>query len=203
MQQEIEVKFLDVIHDEARKRLKTAGAVCEQPMRRMRRAIMDYPDKRMQTGSQTGWGWVRVRDEGDKVTCTYKHIANDGNDTTHEIEFTVSSYDKTVQLFEAIGLMKHAEQETKRETWKLGEVEVVLDEWPWLPPYIEIEGPTEESIRAAAEQLGMDWDRALRGSSDRAYRVYYPKMTDEESISDAGFLTFDGEKPQWLKDRQG
>jgi len=202
MQQEIEVKFLDAPHDEMRERLTSVGAVCEHPMRLMRRAIIDYPDRRMQTASPDGWGWVRVRDEVDKVTCTYKHIAADGKDTTYEIEFAVSSYEKTVQLFEAIGLMKHAEQETKRETWKLDDVEVVLDEWPWIPPYIEIEGSSEHALQTAAAKLGIDWSKALHGSSDRAYRIYYPRMTEEESITDAGVLTFDGGLPQWLKERQ-
>lgn len=201
MQQEIEVKFLDVPHDEARARLKAASAVCEHPMRLMRRAIIDYADRRMQTTTPDGWGWVRVRDEGDKVTCTYKHIASDGKDTTHEIEFTVSSYEKAVELFKAIGLVVHSEQETKRETWRLGDVEVVLDEWPWMPQYIELEGPSEEALEVAAKTLGYDWGKALRGSSDRAYRTYYPKMGPEESVADIVHLTFDGERPQWLSDR--
>ena len=201
MQQEIEVKFLDVPHDDVRARLKAAGAVCEHPMRLMRRAIIDYADRRMQITSPDGWGWVRVRDEGDKITCTYKHIASDGKDTTHEIEFTVSSYEKTVELFKAIGLVVHSEQETKRETWRLGDVEVVLDEWPWMPQYIELEGPSEGALQATAKTLGYDWGKALRGSSDRAYRTYYPKMGPEESVSDIAHLTFDGERPQWLSER--
>lgn len=183
MQQEIEVKFLDVDHEEVRKKLVSAGATCEHPMRLMRRAIIDYPDRRLQTSSDTGWGWVRVRDEGDKITCTYKRIAEDGKDTTHKIEFAVSSYENAVQLFEAIGLVKHSEQEIKRETWKLNYVEVVLDEWPWMPPYIEIEGPSEPTIQATAKELGFNWQKALHGSSDRAYRIYYPKMSAEESIA--------------------
>lgn len=201
MQEEIEVKFLDVPHDEVRARLKAAGAICEHPMRLMRRAIIDYADRRMQTTSPDGWSWVRVRDEGDKVTCTYKHIASDGKDTTHEIEFTVSSYQKAVELFKAIGLVVHSEQETKRETWRLGDVEVVLDEWPWMPQYIELEGPSEAALQAAAKALGYEWDKALRASSDRAYRTYYPKMGPEESVADIAQLTFDGERPQWLSER--
>jgi adenylate cyclase class 2 len=202
MKQEIEVKFLDVDHDEVRKKLEDVGGVCEHPMRLMRRAIIDYPDRRMQTSSDTGWGWIRIRDEGDKVTCTYKHIANDGNDTVHEIEYEVSSYDDAIALFKEIGLKVFSEQETKRETWQLDSVEVVLDEWPWMPPYIEVEGPSEGAIKLAAAKLGFAWEDALSGSSDRAYRIYYPKMTVEESVSDIEHLTFEGELPEWLKERR-
>ena len=120
MQQEIEVKFLDVLHDEVRRRLKQAGAICKHPMRSMRRAIIDYPDRRLQKGLAGAWSSVRVRDEGDAVSCTYKHVASDGKDTMHEIEFTVSSYENAVEFFKAIGLDVYTEQETKRETWQLG-----------------------------------------------------------------------------------
>lgn len=201
MQEEIEVKFIEVDHELLRKQLTKIGATCTFQKRLMKRAIIDYPDKRMQITSESGWGWVRVRDEGDKVTCTYKHIGNDAKETVHEIEYEVSSYDKTVELFKAIGLKKHSEQQTKRETWLVGNVEVVLDEWPWIPPYIEIEGESETAIREVAISLGFDWRDALTGSSDRVYRMYYPKMGVEESVGDMTSLTFDGELPQWLKDR--
>lgn len=202
MQQEIEVKFLDAPHDEARDRLKRAGAVCKQPMRLMRRAIIDYPDRRLQTGLHGAWASVRVRDEGDRVTCTYKHVASDGKDSMHEIEFTVSSYENAVEFFTAIGLDVYTEQETKRETWQLGDVEIELDEWPWMPPYIEIEGPSEGAVRQVAEKLGYDFSKALRGSSYTAYRTYYPNMRPEETIDSIKRLTFDGERPQWLTERQ-
>jgi len=202
MQEEIEVKYLDVPHDEAQERLKRAGAVCKQQMRMMRRAIIDYPDRRLQTGLHGAWASVRVRDEGDRVTCTYKHVASDGKDSMHEIEFTVSSYENAVELFKAIGLDVYTKQETKRETWQLGNVEIELDEWPWMPPYIEIEGPSEEDVRRTAEMLGYNFDKAFRGSSYTAYRMYYPKMSPEETVDSIKHLTFDGKLPQWLAERQ-
>ena len=68
MQQEIEAKFLYINHDDMRARLKRAGAQLEQPMRVMRRVVIDHEDHRMQGGDS----WIRVRDEGNKVTLTYK-----------------------------------------------------------------------------------------------------------------------------------
>lgn len=201
MQAEIEVKFLDVRHDEVRERLRKAGAICKHPLRLMRRAIIDYPDRRLQTGIAGAWASVRVRDEGDRVTCTYKHVASDGKDSMHEVEFTISSYANAIEFFKAIGLVVYTEQETKRETWQLGDVEVELDEWPWLPPYIEIEGPSEAAVRQAAEKLGYDFGKALRGSSYTAYRMYYPKMAPDETVDSITHLTFSGQRPQWLTDR--
>jgi adenylate cyclase class 2 len=200
MQQEIEVKFLNVEHDSIRKKLTTLGGICTQPLQLMRRAVMDFPDKRLQS-SEGVWGWIRVRDEGSRVTVTYKQVSKDGSLKTHEIEYEASSYKDAIRLFEAIGLRKFSEQETKRETWELDGVEVMLDIWPWIDPYIEIEGSSEEAIRTLGEALGMDWDDAVKGSSDGVYRQSFPNMTNTESVSDIPELTFDV-MPQWLKDRQ-
>jgi adenylate cyclase class 2 len=195
MQQEIEAKFLNVDLDDVRARLKKAGAELKQPMRLMRRAIIDYPDRRMQTGSDA---WIRVRDEGDKITLTYKSSKEHAFGGAHEIETRVSDYGQTVAIFQAIGLKVHAEQESKRETWQMNDVEIVLDEWPWLKPYIEIEGPTEESVQAAANTLGFDWQQAVFGSVTTAYRSQYPDITKDEHISTIPKIMFSEPRPDWF-----
>jgi inorganic triphosphatase YgiF len=69
---EIEVKFLDVDFDDIRRKLKKLGAICEQPMRLMKRAILDTPDLKMR---ETG-AYIRVRDEGHRVTLTLRNLIN-------------------------------------------------------------------------------------------------------------------------------
>lgn len=201
MQAEIEVRFLDVSHDTTRAQLKAAGGECVQPMQLMKRAIMDYPDHSMRRLQPDHWAWVRVRDEGDAVRITYKKVMKNDTLDTHEIELKASSYDNAVALFEAIGLKNHSEQHTRRESWRLDDCEVLLDEWPWLPPIVEIEGPSEASIQKVAESLGLDWTAAQRGNVEGLYRQMYPGMGEEESISSIEVLTFE-EMPEWLKERR-
>lgn len=199
MQTEIEVKFLDVNHDDVRKKLKALGATLEQPMRLMRRAMFDFEDNRMQkdTGNKPR---LRVRDEGNKVTITYK-IKNETN-YVHEVETTVGSFDDMIQILEQTGLVVFSFQESKRETWDYKNVEVVLDEWPWLNPYIEIEGPTEAEIKAIAAELGFRWEDGVFGSVDRAYRTQYPGMKKRESIGEVPKVIFNTPLPKYLVDRQ-
>ena len=199
MKPEIEVKFLDVNHDDLRARLKQLDAVCIQPLQQMCRAVMDFPDKRLQN-AENAWGWIRVRDEGSRVTVTYKQVAKDASLTTNEIEYVASSYSQAVAAFEAVGLIVLSEQETKRETWTLDNCEVMLDEWPWIKPYIEVEGPDERSIQTLSERLGMRWASAVYGSSDAVYRASYKGMKESESVGDISQLTF-AEMPEWLKER--
>jgi adenylate cyclase class 2 len=195
---EIEVKFLDVDIDDIRARLKAAGAVLEHPMRLMRRDQFDHADKRY--GQSHYAERLRIRDEGDKCTMTYKAKQKD-SPYPIEVETTIGSYEATKQLLEAIGLHSFSYQESKRESWRLGEVEVVIDEWPWVKPYIEIEGPTEQGIKHVTEKLGFNWEERRFGSADTVYKQEYPKMTDKDSIGDVADVRFELPIPQYFKDR--
>lgn len=197
MQQEIEAKFLNVDHDVIRTKLMKAGATLEHPMRLMRRVMLDYPDHRFQVSNQSKR--LRIRDEGDKVTVTFKE-SNESN-YAHEVETIVSSFEEMCDVFKAIGFGTYSYQESKRETWQYSNVEVVLDEWPWLETYIEIEGPDEVSIQLAAKDLGFNWEDAEFGSVDSAYRIQYKKMTETESIGNVAEVKFDMPVPQYFKDR--
>lgn len=198
MQTEIEAKFLNVNHNKLRKKLIELGSICEQPMRLMRRTMFDYPDMRFQKNNHSKR--LRVRDEGDKLTVTFK--AKNKTNYAQEIETTVGSFETMCQIFDAIGMVGFSYQESKRETWHYKNVEVVLDEWPWLNTYIEIEGPDENAIRNVAIELGFDWQNAAFGSVDTAYMHQYPGMTEAESIGDLAEVRFDQSVPKFLRDRQ-
>lgn len=192
---EIEAKFLNIDHDAIRVKLLAVGATMEQSMRSMRRQLFDYPDSRLQAAHSR----LRVRDEGGKITLTVKK-GRDGN-YAEEYETTVGSYETTAKIIEAVGLRAYTSQHTKREAWHLNDVEVVLDIWPWLNPYIEIEGPTEDDIKAAALTLGLAWDDAVFGSVDVAYMAQYTAMTSSDTVGEITNLSFEGPMPQWLCDR--
>lgn len=189
MKTEIEVKFINITIDAIQQRLLAAGAVCEQPMRLMRRALMETPDMAAKDA------FLRLRDEGNKVTLTYKQHLKTGIEAANEIETTVDDFDTTKALLEASGMIFHTYQESRRETWKLGDVEVVIDEWPWMPPYIEIEGDNEASIREAAAILGFSWDEAVFGGVDVVYRMVYPAMS-VRGVIDIPLVRFDDPVPQ-------
>lgn len=202
MQTEIEAKFLQVDHDEIREKLKALGATLEQPMRLMRRVMLDHADNRYQRLYKTDHKKrerLRIRDEGGKVTVTYK--ASSDTQYSHEAEIEVSSFDGTVKLFEAVGFHVYSYQESRREAWHYKNVEIVLDVWPWLDPYIEIEGPDEESIKMVAAEMGFDWGSAEFGSVDTAYMRQYKKMTNRESIGDIDEVRFSDPLPDFLRDR--
>lgn len=177
MKTEIEAKFLHVDFDELRLRLEAVGAVCEQPMRLMRRVL--YENDNLKNPQRDAF--VRLRDEGDKVTLTLKEFKSSSLTGAQEREITVSDFDDMLMILKELGQDYRTFQESKRETWSIqygdaGRVEIVLDEWPWLDTYIEIEGPTEDSVKETAESLGFLWENATFGSVDVAYEEQYPDM---------------------------
>ena len=194
MKSEIEAKFLDVDFESVRAKLQALGGVCEQPMRMMRRVTID--SEFMQDGKDA---FLRVRDEGNRVTMTYKQFDSLSVDGAKEIEVEVSSYDDTVAILAQSGLSVVSEQHTKRENWRLGDVEIMLDEWPWLKPYIEIEGESEAAIRHMAEQLGFDWSDAVFGDVMVAYREEYPHLALDDSLKIVPVVKFGDPLPELLK----
>ncbi len=191
METEIEAKWLNVDHNEMRNKLKSCGAKLIQPERLMTRKVFDYKDKRLE---KIG-GWIRVRNEGDKVTMSYKQLNDRNLHGTKEITVVANDFDKACSFLESIGLIANSYQETRRESWKLGEAEIELDTWPWIPSFVEIEAPTEDELKIVAQKLELDYNNALHGSVETAYQAVYD--VTEEEIDNWEEIKF-SEVPDWL-----
>ena len=193
MKPEIEAKFLAVDHDALRAKLKALGATCEQPMRLMRRRGYDFPDQRLRREHH---GWARVRDEGDKITMSYKQLNNRERDGTHEVQLVIDDFDAGDAFLQALGLAREVHQETKRESWRLDGCEIELEHWPWTKPYVEMEGPNEQALRDLAAKLDLNWAEVKHGSVEIVYRGEYD-VTDEQ-VNGIPRVTFADPLPEVL-----
>jgi adenylate cyclase class 2 len=193
MKSEIEAKFVNANIADIRSKLESIDAILIQPMRDMQRVTIDTPNLKKKDA------FVRIRNEGDKTTITYKQFNSLTIDGVKEIEVTVSDFDDAVALFKEAGLVYGSFQESRRETWKLGEVEIVIDEWPWLNPYIEIEAPSEELVISTSEKLGFSWSDAIFGDVMAAYRVQYPHLGLNDTVGNIPEVRFSDPLPDLLK----
>lgn len=112
---------------------------------------------------------LRVRKIGDFSVLTYKERIKNATGTKDRVEFetAVADVDAIEKIIERLGYKLTAVYEKRRKYWRLGNVEVVLDELPF-GLYMEIEG-TVEDIEKAEKSLELkEIEREPRG---------YPRLT--------------------------
>ena len=166
MLKEIEAKFLKIDHEHIKNMLSGMGAKCSHPLRLMRRTTFDYPDRRLNKNQS----WIRLREELDgKVELMLKSVKAQELGQTFEQPVIVNDYQSAKDFLLAIGLEIKSEQESRREVWLKDDVEIMFDQWPWVPPFIEIEAKTETEVQDLAEALGLKWSEARFGSITPLY----------------------------------
>ena len=164
MKREVEAIFLSVDKNSIRAKFKKAGFELKTPEYLMRRKTFDF--SRVAPGRNK---WGRVRQESEKITMTVKEVHGSGINDTYEVELTVNDFDTAVSFFEACDIPVKAFQENMREVWVRDGVEVTIDTWPGLNPFVEIEGTNEKVVRDLSNELGLDFEKAVFGSIDLVY----------------------------------
>ncbi len=189
MEIEYEATFTDVDKDEVRGRLKEAGALLIKPEFLQRRFTFNLP-----SGHEIRGGWLRVRDEGDRLTMSLKVVDGDRIDDQKEICLGIDDLEKAESLLTSIGCQKKAYQESRRELWRLDGVEVTLDEWPFLEPFVEIEGKSEKEVMAVSKKLGFDYGKALFCAVGTIYSKKYG-ISEDFINNRIPLITFGGKNP--------
>jgi hypothetical protein len=206
---EIEARFLDVDVKAIIKKLKKF-AKREFAPTLMTRAVFALPN-----------GYARVRTEPDhknkaklRVVLTSKvYPKREVYDNAKSAEAVApveteialgegDTYADAVQFMRSVGLRQKAEHEQYREEWRIDKrfagagaksVEGVVEiDWlPGLMPSVEIECPDDESIRAIARALDLDYDGAIFGGYGKAYARVYSMSEDvtNNQITELKFAT--------------
>ncbi len=191
MKTEYEATFLHIEKDLLRQKLKELGATLVRSEYKQRRVNFD-----LQPLGRGFWEWARVRDEGDKITMAYKSIpAESSIDQQKEIEFAVSDFDAGIEFLKTLGARMTNYSETLRERWELGGVEIDIDTWPHLEPYLEIEGDGEEKVKMVATSLGFAWSDAQFCGAGKIYEMVYGVHPDKLSQEKVVRLTFEDPNP--------
>lgn len=195
MQTEYEATFINIDKDEIREKLKSVGAVLFKPEVLMKRYIFNLPQGHDRPGS-----FVRVRDEGDKITMSFKIIARGGSaniEDQKELCLIIDSFDNAVEFLKELGCTEKAYQESKREVWQIGETEICIDEWPFLEPFVEVEGPNEQEVKDVSGKLGFDYSQALFCAVGTIYAKKYGKynINEKRINNETPRIVFDMENP--------
>jgi adenylate cyclase class 2 len=147
-------------------------------------------------------GYIRTRQEYNKVTITIKkYPENSKFATDDEIEVN-SSFEDTKKFLLAQGFKVKAYQETLRKKWSLGEcLEIAIDTIPGIPTYVELECKNEAAIKKVAKLLELDYSKAEYGPYDKQFVDYYgvDKNNINNVISSLTFSNIDKELQPHIK----
>jgi len=185
---EYEATFINIDKNEIREKLKKAGAKLLRPEFLQKRIPFDLPKEKREKNK-----FVRVRDEGNKITLSYKSFEGEKIEDQKEICVEVSNFEDTVELLKLIGCEPKSYQETRRELWELDGVEIMIDEWPFLEPLIEIEGKSKEEVKKVSEKLGFDYSKAMFCAAGKIVGMKY--NIPEEKVNKMPKIVFDMENP--------
>lgn len=127
--------------------------------------------------------------EDPQGLLTYKGPTQSGQSISirQEIEVVVSDFETALHLLEALGYQVVVMYEKWRTVYRVGDVDVDLDETP-LGNFLEIEGPDTAGIQEVALLLGLDWE-ARSGESYMALfnRVRLARGLSVQNLSFAEF----------------
>jgi len=170
MKIEYEAKFTNINKDEMRLKLKNVGANLVRPKFLQKRVVFNLPEGHK---LKDAWSWIRVRDEGDKITMSLKVVDGYKIENQKELCLEVNSLKEAELFLTTIGCRKKSYQETKRELWMLDNVEITIDEWPFLEPFIEVEGESEKKVKEICEKMKLDYSKALFCAVGPLYQKKY------------------------------
>jgi adenylate cyclase class 2 len=172
---EIEVKFPIQNLQTIETRLQGLEARLLRP--RLHEVNLRFDTSTGELGSQNQV--LRLR-QGDDIRLTFKGPtdARSGIAEREEIEFTVGDFETAWKFLEALGFGVVVIYEKYRTAYQLGHAEILLDETP-IGNFIEIEAPSQEQIRVAAAQLGLDWDSRLT----RSYLGLFERLREKQGFT--------------------
>ena len=164
MHTEYEVRILEIDKEEVINKLKDIGAkFCWDQVQR--RYVYDFMPK-------LDGKWIRLRTNGIKTTLTIKDIVSSKIDGTRELEVEVSDFDTTNSILNELGYEAKGYQENRRCQYILDDVEIDIDDWPYLPTYLEIEGPSEDRVYEVVKILGFNEKDTITKDVEGIYLDY-------------------------------
>lgn len=178
MKTEYEAIFTNIDKGDMRERLKKVGAESVRPETLIKQHNFGLPE-----GMNTKNGYLRVIDENGTIIMSIKSASPENNtNNPKEVELEVVDADQAIGFLKALGAPKGSYQESKREFWKLDGIDISIEDWPFLEPFLKIKGKNETEVRNASSWLGLDHDSAEFCAVDELYSQKY--NLDKKYIND-------------------
>ena len=127
--------------------------------------------------------WIRLRTNGYKTSLTIKEIHNDNIDGTHELEVEVSDFQDTHTMLKHLWYSSRSYQENRRISYVFKWINIEIDIWPMIPPYVEIEWESESQILEMAKVLWYDKKETTSINTKKVYKLYDINLDDFNNLT--------------------
>lgn len=194
MNLEVEAKFQYDDLAAIRKRLTGLGANLKTVRVYEKNTVYDDAEQSLKKSRKL----IRLRQD-EKIKLTFKgdppaeiqRVAE--AKVREEVELELSDFDKMEQILGRLGYAPVLVYEKYRETWRVDEVEVVLDELPY-GNFVELEG-AETAIKRASAACGLVWEHRLNTNYLSLFGMV--KQVLKLSFRDLSFANFEGIHVDW------
>ena len=176
MNNELELRILDVDVTKVIKKLNSLGA--------KKVGSWDYTRYIYDTNPVDENKWIRLRFDGKKTELTYKNYRSNLIDGVEELEIEVSDLEKANQFLEILGYTHRSVQQNKRIRYMLDDVEIDIDTWPHLNPFVEVEGPTVDKVNKTIDLL-KEFGSEVTGKNVQS--IYLEKGYTKEDLNNLYF----------------
>jgi len=135
--------------------------------------------------------WIRIRTDGATTTIATKYIKRDTSafineyniDAVDETEMQIGDFNIGIELMKQLGYFFRNYQEKRRIMYRSENgLEIDIDFWPMIPPYLEIEGKTEEDIYNMVSILGFKKTDVKIANTDDIYKIYGINIYDFKEL---------------------
>ncbi len=157
MAEELECKVRVESHEAIRNRLRDAGATHVGRVCETNRLFDDAEASLLAADCGLRVRSIRLLDgQGPSASLTYKgpRQASDLK-RREELESAVSDPEAVAAILAQLGFSERVLFEKRRESWRLADCQVELDELPALGLFIEVEGPSTAAVKAVIAQIGL------------------------------------------------
>jgi len=124
--------------------------------------------------------YIRVRDEGHRVTMTVKNNLTDKFPIENEV--IISDFDEGINILLAVGCKKKYYYEKYREIWNLKNSEIIFDMGPGIPELMEVESIKKKELDDICKKLDLDIKNYQGFSNNKVYLdlfgIIIPKTLD-------------------------
>ena len=173
---EYETKVLDINRDVLISKLRELWAE-EFDEVLLKRRVFKLPQEDGGDGR-----FIRLRDEWDKITLTYKERKWEWLGNTQEVEIIVDDFEKTYEILSKVHWYARFYQENKRHKFVLWDIEFCIDTRPMIPTYIEIESNSSQKVEEWLKMLWLEWKDEWNISVLLTYQKYWIDLHKFEKI---------------------